>query len=81
MIGIFLTGMGLLMWVFPETNVFGLWIRKYGKRCFSLAPYVFMFFGTGNHYEGRLQKKNEVGQSSCCTRFRLKKWTLSEENS
>lgn len=41
-IGIFLTGIGLLMWVFPETNVL-----DYGyvsmETLFSLSPYVFMF--------------------------------------
>ncbi|MDL5047949.1 ABC transporter permease [Oscillatoria amoena NRMC-F 0135] len=41
-IGVFLTGMGLLMWVFPETSVL-----QYGfadmDTLFSLAPYVFMF--------------------------------------
>lgn len=41
-IGAFLTSMGLLMWVFPETSVL-----HYGfadmDTLFSLAPYVFMF--------------------------------------
>lgn len=41
-IGVFLTGIGLLMWVFPETNVL-----DYGyadmETLFSLGPYVFMF--------------------------------------
>lgn len=41
-IGVFLLGIGLLMWVFPETNVL-----DYGyvsmETLFSLAPYVFMF--------------------------------------
>lgn len=41
-IGIFLTGIGLLMWVFPDTNVL-----DYGyvsmETLFSLAPYVFIF--------------------------------------
>ena len=41
-IGIFLTGIGLLMWVFPDTNV-----MDYGyasmETLFSLGPYVFMF--------------------------------------
>lgn len=41
-IGVFLTSMGLLMWVFPETSVL-----EYGfadmDTLFSLAPYVFIF--------------------------------------
>lgn len=41
-IGVFLTSMGLLMWVFPETSVL-----TYGfadmDTLFSLAPYVFIF--------------------------------------
>lgn len=41
-IGVFLTGMGLLMWVFPETS-----ILEYGyadmETLFSLGPYVFIF--------------------------------------
>ena len=41
-ISVFLTGMGLLMWVFPATNVL-----DYGyadmETLFGLAPYVFMF--------------------------------------
>ena len=41
-ISIFLTGIGLLMWVFPETSVL-----EYGfadmETLFSLGPYVFMF--------------------------------------
>lgn len=41
-IGVFLTGMGLLMWVFPETSVL-----EYGyadmETLFSLGPYVFIF--------------------------------------
>lgn len=41
-IGVFLTGMGLLMWVFPETSVL-----DYGyadmDTVFSLGPYVFIF--------------------------------------
>lgn len=40
--GVFLTGMGLLMWVFPETS-----ILEYGyadmETLFSLGPYVFIF--------------------------------------
>lgn len=39
---VFLTGVGLLMWVFPETSVL-----EYGfadmEALFSFAPYVFMF--------------------------------------
>ena len=41
-ISVFLTGMGLLMWVFPQTN-----ILDYGfadmETLFGVAPYVFMF--------------------------------------
>jgi ABC-2 type transport system permease protein len=41
-IGVFLTSMGLLMWVFPETSVL-----EYGyadmDTLFSLGPYVFIF--------------------------------------
>lgn len=41
-IGVFLTGTGLLMWVFPETSVL-----DYGyadmESLFSMGPYVFMF--------------------------------------
>src|SRR5688500_1289529 len=41
-IGVFLTGIGLLMWVFPETSVL-----DYGyadmETLFTLGPYVFMF--------------------------------------
>jgi len=41
-IAVFLTGMGLLMWVFPDTNVL-----DYGyadmETLFRLGPYVFMF--------------------------------------
>jgi ABC-2 type transport system permease protein len=41
-IGVFLTGMGLLMWVFPETSVL-----EYGyadmDTLFSMGPYVFIF--------------------------------------
>jgi ABC-2 type transport system permease protein len=41
-IGVFLTGIGLLMWVFPETSVL-----EYGyadmDTLFSLGPYVFIF--------------------------------------
>ena len=41
-ISVFLTGIGLLMWVFPDTSVL-----EYGyadmETLFSLGPYVFMF--------------------------------------
>ncbi|MEM9858551.1 MAG: gliding motility-associated ABC transporter permease subunit GldF [Bacteroidota bacterium] len=41
-ISVFLTGIGLLMWVFPDTSVL-----EYGyadmETLFTLAPYVFMF--------------------------------------
>jgi len=41
-IGVFLTGMGLLMWVFPDTNVLDYGYADMGT-LFSLGPYVFMF--------------------------------------
>ncbi len=41
-IGIFLTGIGLLMWVFPDTNVLDYGYASM-ESLFSLAPYVFMF--------------------------------------
>lgn len=41
-IGIFLVGIGLLMWVFPETNVLDYGYSSM-ETVFSLAPYVFMF--------------------------------------
>lgn len=41
-IGIFLTGIGLLMWVFPDTNVLDYGYTSM-ETLFSLAPYVFMF--------------------------------------
>ena len=41
-IGIFLTGMGLLLWVFPETNVIDYGYASM-ETLFTLAPYVFMF--------------------------------------
>ncbi|MTI33616.1 gliding motility-associated ABC transporter permease subunit GldF [Xanthovirga aplysinae] len=41
-ISVFLTGMGLLMWVFPETNVLDYGFADMGT-LFSLGPYVFMF--------------------------------------
>ncbi len=41
-IGLFLTGMGLFMWVFPDTSVL-----EYGfadmDTLFSIAPFIFMF--------------------------------------
>ncbi|HNU43032.1 MAG TPA: ABC transporter permease subunit, partial [Cyclobacteriaceae bacterium] len=41
-IGVFLTGIGLLMWVFPDTSVL-----EYGfadmDTLFSMGPYVFIF--------------------------------------
>lgn len=41
-IGVFLTGIGLLMWVFPETSVLEY---RYAdmETLFSLGPYVFIF--------------------------------------
>ncbi|MEQ9467328.1 MAG: gliding motility-associated ABC transporter permease subunit GldF [Ekhidna sp.] len=41
-IGIFLTGIGLLAWVFPDTNVLDYGYASM-ETLFSLAPYVFMF--------------------------------------
>ena len=41
-IGIFLTGIGLLMWVFPETNVLDYGYASM-ESLFALGPYVFMF--------------------------------------
>ncbi len=41
-IGVFLTCMGLLMWVFPETSVLSYGFADMDT-LFSLAPYVFMF--------------------------------------
>lgn len=39
---VFLTGIGLLMWVFPETGVLSYGFADMGT-LFSLGPYVFMF--------------------------------------
>ena len=41
-IGIFLTGTGLLMWIFPDTNVLDYGYASM-ETVFSLGPYVFMF--------------------------------------
>jgi len=41
-ISVFLTGMGLLMWVFPETNVLDYGFADMNV-LFSLGPYVMMF--------------------------------------
>ncbi len=41
-IGIFLTGISLLMWVFPDTNVLDYGYASM-ETLFALAPYVFMF--------------------------------------
>ncbi|MCG8310317.1 MAG: gliding motility-associated ABC transporter permease subunit GldF [Cytophagales bacterium] len=41
-IAVFLTGIGLLMWVFPETNVLDYGFADMGS-FFSLCPYIFMF--------------------------------------
>ncbi|MEM8937804.1 MAG: gliding motility-associated ABC transporter permease subunit GldF [Bacteroidota bacterium] len=41
-IGIFLIGIGLLMWVFPETNVLDYGYASM-EPLFSIGPYVFMF--------------------------------------
>ncbi|BDD08843.1 gliding motility-associated ABC transporter permease subunit GldF [Fulvitalea axinellae] len=40
--GVFLTGIGLLMWVFPETSVLNYGFADM-ETLFSLGPYVFMF--------------------------------------
>ena len=41
-ISVFLTGIGLLMWVFPNTNVLDYGFADM-ESLFGLAPYVFMF--------------------------------------
>ncbi len=41
-IAVFLTGIGLLMWVFPETSVLDYGFADMGS-FFSLCPYIFMF--------------------------------------
>lgn len=41
-IGVFLIGIGLLMWVFPDTNVLDYGYASM-EPVFSLGPYVFMF--------------------------------------
>ncbi|MCO6358297.1 gliding motility-associated ABC transporter substrate-binding protein GldG [Roseivirga pacifica] len=41
-IGVFLTGIGLLMWVFPETSVLNYGFADL-ETLFSLGPFVFMF--------------------------------------
>lgn len=41
-IGIFLIGIGLLMWVFPDTNVLDYGYASM-ETLFGLGPYVFMF--------------------------------------
>lgn len=41
-IGIFLIGIGLLMWVFPETNVLDYGYASM-ETLFALGPYVYMF--------------------------------------
>ena len=41
-IAVFLTGTGLLMWVFPETSVLEYGFADMGS-FFSLTPYIFMF--------------------------------------
>jgi ABC-2 type transport system permease protein len=41
-ISVFLTGIGLLMWVFPQTNVLDYGFADM-ETLFGLAPYVFMF--------------------------------------
>lgn len=41
-IAVFLTGIGLLLWVFPETSVLDYGFADMGA-FFSLCPYIFMF--------------------------------------
>lgn len=41
-IGVFLTGIGLLMWIFPDTNVLDYGYASM-EPVFSLGPYVLMF--------------------------------------
>jgi gliding motility-associated transport system permease protein len=41
-IGVFLTALGLLMWVFPETNVLDYGYADMGT-LFTMAPFVLMF--------------------------------------
>lgn len=41
-IGVFLTGIGLLMWVFPETSVLNYGFADL-ETLFSFGPYVFLF--------------------------------------
>lgn len=41
-IGIFLTGVGLFVWVFPESNVLDYGFADLGT-LFSLTPYIFLF--------------------------------------
>lgn len=41
-VGIFLTGIGLLMWIFPDTNVLDYGYASM-ETLFALGPYVFMF--------------------------------------
>jgi len=41
-VGVFLTGMGLLMWVFPDTSVLAYGYADLAT-LFMLGPYVFMF--------------------------------------
>jgi len=41
-IAVFLTGIGLLLWVFPETSVLDYGFADMGS-FFSLCPYIFMF--------------------------------------
>lgn len=42
MIGVFLTALGLLMWVFPETNVLDYGYADMGT-LFTMSPFVLMF--------------------------------------
>jgi ABC-2 type transport system permease protein len=41
-IAVFLTGIGLLLWVFPETSILEYGFADMGS-FFSLCPYIFMF--------------------------------------
>ena len=42
LIGVFLTALGLLMWVFPETNVLDYGYADMGT-LFTMSPFVLMF--------------------------------------
>ena len=58
-IGVFLTAMGLLMWIFPETSVL-----DYGyadmDTLFLLGPYVFIFSGACD-YDENIRGRKKIG--------------------